>query len=727
MEKRVKILGQRLSDGSVEIITAPDPNLPAKCVRVRTLYSAISPGTEGGKIITGKKSLIGKAKAKPEQAMQAIQMVKSLGLQNTIRKVRSKLEGAQPLGYSTAGEIIEIGNDVTGFEIGDQVACAGGGYANHADQTVIPVNLTVKIPSGVSPDTASFATLGAIALQGIRIAAPTVGETAVVIGLGIIGQLACQILKSNGCRVAGVDISGEASALALKAGSAGIAFVTDSDSVEAGVSDFTRGRGADLVIVCAGTSSNQPIELAGRITRKKGRVVVVGAVGMDIPREPYYRKEISFTVSCSYGPGRYDPLYEEGGYDYPAAYVRWTEGRNLEAILDLMASGGVDPLKLITHRREFDKAPELYELIGNGAEYYCGMLLSYPNSIERIRTVDITTVSPIKKERIGIGFFGAGSFAQTFLIPPLKQNKKTYFSAICTQSGLTAAATARKQDACRAVATLDELVSDKETDAIVVSTRHDMHAPAVIECLKAGKAVFVEKPLCLTTEQLTEIASILKTADKPPLLQVGFNRRFSKAAVKLKKYMGVKTAPLCMMYRVNAGHIPKEHWIQGSEEGGGRIIGEVCHFIDLMQFFCEALPVEVFAKCISSDDSSLVNEDNVIITLRFSDGSIGSVSYFSEGSKSMPKERFEVLGAGNSGVIDNFNRLEFYGNRKRTGKFSGKGHAEEMSAFISALSSGNCSISPESLISTTLATFITLKSLESGNPEVIDIKEFIGD
>lgn len=722
----MKILGQRLSDGSVEVITAPDPLLPAKCVRVKTLHSAISPGTEGGKIITGKKSLLGKAKAKPEQAMQALQMVKSLGLKNTIRKVQSKLEGAQPLGYSIAGEIIDIAPGIDGFAIGDLVACAGGGYANHADQAVIPVNLCVKIPEGVGTDAASFATLGAIALQGIRIANPNVGETAVVIGLGILGQLGCQMLKANGCRVIGIDISENAVDLARTTKSVELGLLSGSDSIEAGVSEFTRGRGADLVLICAGTSSNQPVELAGSISRKKGRVVVVGAVGMNIPRETYFRKEISFTVSCSYGPGRYDPTYEEDGFDYPAAYVRWTEGRNLEAVLDLIASGAVSPLDFVTHKRKFDDAPELYNIIGTGSDYFCGMLLSYPVDRKRTAAVEVNPVSPAAKDRVGIGCLGAGSFAQTFLIPPLKKNKNTFFSSICTQSGLTAADTAKKQGFIRAVGSLDELVSDPDTDAVVVSTRHDMHAEAVIKCLKNGKSVFVEKPLCLTFEELEEIYVLLRESDEVPVLQVGFNRRFSKAAVSLKKRMGLKTASLCMMYRINAGHIPKEHWIQNSEQGGGRIIGEVCHFIDLMQYFCESNPVEVFAKCISSDDVSVVDEDNILISLRFADGSIGTIGYFAEGGKSMPKERFEVLGANRSGVIDNFTRTEFYGPGKRIGKHSGKGHAEEICEFVASVSSASYPIHPDSMIATTLATLMVKKSLLSGLPELIDIEALTG-
>jgi len=723
----LKILGQKLMDGSVSIIEAPDPMLPEGCIRVRTLYSAISPGTEGGKVITGKKSLIGKARAKPQQTMQALAMVKSLGLKNTILKVKSKLEGAQPLGYSVCGEVIETGDGVEGFQAGDLVACAGGGYANHADQIVVPVNLAVRLPENVPPGSAAFATLGAISLQGVRLANPTIGETAVVIGLGILGQLAGQLLKANGCRVAGVDISAEAVKHALQTGSVDVAAVSGADSTEALISDFTRGRGADMTLICAGTSSNQPVELAGAITRKKGRVIVTGAVSMDLPREPFFKKEISFGVSCSYGPGRYDPDYEEGGADYPFAFVRWTEGRNIEAILDLIAAGAIDPQKLVTHRIPFENAPEAYEMIADGKESFCGILLEYASRMEPVQSVEITAKT-IPGDRIGIGCLGAGSFAQTFLLPPLKADSRIHFSAICTQTGLTAADTAERMNFGRAVGSLEELLSDEKTDAIVVASRHDMHGPAVLKALSAGTPVFVEKPLCLTIEELKQIATLVKTAGSIPLLMVGFNRRFSKAAVALKKHMGIKAGPLTMMYRINAGHIPREHWTQNPKQGGGRIIGEVCHFIDLMQYFCEADPVEVSAISIATEDQSVIPADNTVINLRFADGSTGSIGYFAEGAKGMPKERLEVFGGGRSGVIDNFTKVEFYaGSTRKVRKFSGKGHAEEMKTFVSALSSGEFPIPVTSMLATTLATFRIVGSQGDGRPHTVDLTDLTGE
>ncbi len=723
-ECSLKILGQKLSDGSVTVVQAPDPIIADGFVRVRTLYSAISAGTEGGKVVTGKMSLLGKAKAKPEQAMQVIGMARSLGVKATYLKVKSKLEGAQPLGYSLCGRVTEISGKVDHVKVGDLVACAGGGYANHADEVVVPRNLVVKVPDGVDPKSAAYTTIASISLQGVRLAEPTLGEAAVVIGLGIIGQLAGQILKANGCRVFGTDLDEAQINLALATGAIDAGGVTGKDSVEALVSDFTRGRGADMVLICAGTSSNEPVELAAEVSRKKGRVISVGAVGMNLPRDIYFKKELSFAVSCSYGPGRYDPEYEEAGIDYPYPYVRWTEGRNMEAILDGMAAGTIDPRKATTHVFPLDRAPEAYEVISEKTEPFCGMLIEYPEE-QRDETKSVSlqhSTTPVSNDKIGIAMVGPGSFAQTFLLPPLKNDSRAYFSAVCTRSGLTASDTGERLGFRKAVNSIDELLIDDETHAVVVATRHDTHAESVMKCLKARKPVFVEKPLCLTIDELKEIRQLQQESNT--LIQVGFNRRFSKAAVAAKGFIGEKHPPLTMMYRISAGHIPKDHWTQ-TEEGGGRIIGEACHFIDLLQYFCGANPVTVFAQSIDTADESLVPQDNTVISIKFEDGSVGSIGYFAEGGKSMPKERCEIIGGGRSAVIDNFNRLELFGkSKKRTKKFSGKGHSEEMVEFVTALKTGKPAISVTSQIATTLASFAVLESMKTGNPVTINTEDF---
>lgn len=728
----MRILALKLGDGSVSILDTPSPALGPGGVRVRTLWSAVSPGTEGNKVVTGQKSLLAKAKARPDQVRMVLEMTRSLGLKGTIQKVRSKLEGATPLGYSLAGEVVELGAGVSRFAVGDLVACAGGGYANHADEVVVPENLVVRVPAGVAPEDAAMGTLGSIALQGVRIADPTLGESAVVVGLGVIGMLAGQLLRADGCRVFGADIAPAAVDLARRAGCLDAGGVLGAEPVEAMIAEFTRGRGADLVLICAATASNDPIELAGRLARRRGRVVVVGAVGMDVPREDYYNKEIALTISCSYGPGRYDPTYEEQGLDYPHAYVRWTEGRNLEAVLDMMAAGKVRPSALVSHRFPFADAPSAYRLIAERSEPYAGILLEYPRDSEPRRAA--VPLRPggtaVPEGRLGVGCVGAGSYAQAFLLPPLRSRSDVAFTSIFTRTGLSAADVGRRCGFARAVDSLEAVVGDPETRAIVVATRHDQHAPAALAALRAGRHVFVEKPLCLTMDELREIAALassLSEAGRMPVLQVGYNRRFSPAAAAAKRHFGANPGPLAMMYRVSAGIIPREHWIQDPREGGGRILGEVCHFVDLMQFLTGADPVEVSAVCVGSENGAVPPEDDVLIQLRFADGSIGTIGYFARGAKAVPKERVEVHGAGRSAVIDNFTRVELYaGGRRSRRPCAGKGQAEELAAFVGGVRAACAPIPLSSLLATSLTTIEALRSLREGTRIPLDIATLPG-
>lgn len=725
----MRILALRLNDGSVSIIEAPSPALSPGCVRVRTLCSAVSPGTEGNKIVTGRKSLLGKARARPDQVKQVLDMVRTVGLKGTLQKVRSKLEGAQPLGYSLAGVVVETAPGVTRFAPGDLVACAGGGYANHADEVVVPENLVVKVPAGVDPADAALTTLGAIALQGVRLAEPTLGETGVVVGLGVIGLLAAQLLRADGCRVFGADIAPGALDFARRTDSLDAGGVLGAEPVEAMIGEFTRGRGADFVLICAATESSEPIEMAGRVARKRGRVIVVGAVGMDIPREDYYRKEISLAISCSYGPGRYDPAYEEQGLDYPAAFVRWTEGRNLEAVLDLVATGRMRPRDLVTHHFPFDEAPRAYRLIAERSEPYAGILLDYPREAPAPRREVVlgATAAAGSDGRLGVGFIGAGSYAQAFLLPHLKSHPGVSHTAIFTRTGLSAADVGRRFGFARAVDSAEAILADPATQAVVVATRHDQHGPLALAVLRAGRHVFVEKPLCLTLDELREIAiEARRGADSGclPVLQVGYNRRFSPAARAAKRHFGAAPGPLAMTYRVSAGLIPRESWIQDPREGGGRILGEVCHFVDLLQFFAAGAPVEVSAVCTRPADESVPPEDNLLVQIRFADGSIGDIGYFAQGAKSLPKERVEIHGAGRSAVIENFGNVVLHTARGKVRRAcSGKGQAEELQAFVAGVREGHAPIPLESLLATSLVTLKVLESLRRGERLAVDLAE----
>lgn len=721
----MQILALTFSDGKVALVHAPSPMLAPGCVRVRTLHSAVSPGTEGSKVRTGQQSLLGKARSRPDQVRQVLDMVRQTGLQATIQKVRAKLEGAQALGYSLCGRVTEVAGDVTALQPGDLVACAGSS-ANHADEVVVPVNLTARVPDGVPPDAAAMATLGAIALQGQRLAQPTLGENAVVIGLGVVGLLAAQLLKAAGCRVLGTDVSPAALALARQSGSVDAALDPGAEDLQAAVQEFTRGYGADLVLICAATSSHEPVVQAARICRKRGRVIVVGAVGMDLPREDFYAKEIAFAVSCSYGPGRYDPAYEENGLDYPLGFVRWTEQRNLEAVLDMMAAGKCDPLALVTHRYEFAEAPKAYAMVAEGGESHTGILIDYPAATvpERRVAVDCGGAA-LGAGELGVGFVGCGSYAQSFLLPPLRKAPRVRLTAIHTRTGLSAADVGRRAGFQRAVDSPAAVLADAATSAVVIATRHDQHGPLVLAALEAGKHVFVEKPLCLNLDELRAIARKLRelsgASSGAPILQVGFNRRFSPAAVHARSHLGEAGGPLTMAYRVNAGPIAREHWIQDPQQGGGRIVGEVCHFIDLMQSVCGADPTEVHAVRVDGDGPALMPQDNVILTLRFADGSVGTILYCAHGGKAMPKEELQIMGRGRSAVIDNFGSVRLFARGRRVRRCGGKGQNEEVAAFLAAIRSGEPAIPITGQLATTLATFAALESLRTRLPHAIEV------
>ncbi len=698
----------------------PVPALQRGRVQVRTVASLISAGTERMAVELVSKGLVKEARERPDLVKAVVAKVKSEGLLNTFASVRDKMAASTALGYSAAGIVRAVAEDVSEFQIGDRVSCAGVGFASHAEVLSVPKNLCAHLPEGVSFDAGAFGTLGAIALQGVRLAAPTLGESIVVIGLGLVGQLTVQLLKVNGCRVFGLDLDPERVRLGIKLGADG-AEVSNDDSAKT-IESWTRGRGADAVLITAATDSNQPVELAAKISRLKGRVVIVGMTGMDIPRQPFYMRELSLTLSMSYGPGRYDPDYEERGNDYPLPYVRWTEKRNIEAFLELIGSGQMNVESLISHRFGIDEAERAYQLIsGDVAEPYVGVVLNYDPEADVTRRVALNCAVPRKAESsISLGVIGAGGYVPAMLLPHFKTSGVN-FRSIATASGVSAHDVGKRFGFGFAVSSAEEVLDD-DVNLIVVGTRHDLHSELAAKALRKNKSVLVEKPLALNDQELDEVLEA--ATNSLAMLMVGFNRRFSPLARQAKEFFNGRSTPLSIAYRVNAGRIPKEHWIQDQDQGGGRIIGEVCHFIDLMTFLTNAVPVSVFAEAISAKSERTVDTDSVFITLKFSDGSNGSVAYLSEGDKTLPKERVEIFGAGRTFVLDDFRRATLYKDGRETQvalKAQDKGQLDQVRAVCeSILSGGPAPISLEELAATTRATFRVLDSLRERR--VIDVE-----
>jgi len=700
----------------------PEPRAKAGGVVVRNVASLISGGTERMVIDFAGKSMIGKARERPDLVRQVLDKVKKDGIGPTVQTVLSRLGQPIPLGYSCAGVVEEVGRGAEEFRAGDRVACAGMGYASHAGTVFVPRNLAVQIPEGVTFEDAAYVTLGAIALQGVRIAEVRLGESVAVIGLGLLGQLTVQILKAAGCRVFGYDLDPTKVALAKELGADGA--VVRSDGAVDTAMEFTRGVGFDAVVVTAATDSNDPIELAGELCRDRGVVSMVGAVKMDVPRKVYYEKELQLRLSRSYGPGRYDPNYEEKGHDYPIGYVRWTERRNMEEFLRLVASGQVTPSHLTTHSFPIDHADRAYAIVtGEVREPYLGIVLEYParvggDATTRERTVELRPRAP-KSGKVGIGFIGAGNFARAVLLPQFRKAADVELVAVATATGVNARTVAANFGFAYCTTDSAAVLADPSVDAVVIATRHASHARFAAEALRAGKAVFVEKPLAIDEEGLTHILGAWE--ETGGLLMVGFNRRFSPLVTELKRSLPAGT-PLAVTYRINAGAIPPDSWIHDPEDGGGRIIGEVCHFIDLIQYLTDDFPVEVFAHGIGGATSEL--HDTVSITVRYRGGSIASVSYFSTGDRSFPKERVEVFGGGVVGVIDDFRRLTVsrQGKRRQVKRLSqDKGFREEVSAFLRAVREGGAPpISPDALVSTTMTTFAIEESLRTGKPVALD-------
>jgi len=716
----MKQLLQNLRTGEAAVADVPVPVMQPGRVLVRTAASLISAGTERALAELGQKSLLGKARERPELIGKVWQKVKSEGIAQALEGVRDKLDQSHAVGYSAAGVVIECAADVKGFAPGDRVACAGTDYASHAEIISVPQNLCVALPAHVNFEAGAFATVGAIALQGVRLAEPTLGESVVVIGLGLVGQLTVQLLKANGCRVFGVDLDETRIELALAAGADD--GCTPAEAA-ARVKSWSRGRGADACIITAATSSNEPVELAGEISRLRGRVVAVGMIGMNVPRNVYYQRELTLKVSLSYGPGRYDPNYEERGHDYPVAYVRWTEARNLEAFLDLLSLERIDVRPLVTHRFPIAEATRGYELIsGASTEAYLAVLLTYDTEGDVSRTVEnVAAKKPLSSARVRLGMIGAGAYAQKMLLPHFK-TAGVEFCSIASASGVSARDVGTKYGFQRFESDAASVINDDETNLVMIATRHGSHAALAIEALGRGKHVFLEKPLALNDAELDEL---LKAANASAgQLFVGFNRRFSPLAIRAKELFAQRNAPLSIVYRVNAGRIPREHWTQDEREGGGRIIGEVCHFIDLMQFLTGAVPEKVYAESISAGSAAIVNEDSVFITLRFSDGSAGMVAYVSEGDAALRKEHIEIFGEGKVFVIDDFLTAALFAQgkeKKETLRSQDKGQAEQARIVWAAIENGQpAPITLRELEATTRATFRIRDSLRTGQSRTMN-------
>jgi predicted dehydrogenase/threonine dehydrogenase-like Zn-dependent dehydrogenase len=707
----MKTLLRNLESGELSLQEVPAPRLEAHGVVVRNHYSLISAGTERAQVAMDRRSLLGKARARPDLVRQVLRKIRSDGLVNTYRAVRNRLTTPVPLGYSCAGEVLEAGEMVENIRAGDLVACSGGGYANHSEVVYVPRNLAAAVPGDLEPRVAATAGVGAIALQGVRQAGVRLGETAAVIGLGLIGQMTCQLLSAAGCKVVGIDIDERALEFAASHTPDCVYLGFDPDRIAATVADLTGGLGVDATIICAATKSSEPIELSAEITREQGTVSVVGLVNLDVPREAFYRKELKLALSRSLGPGRYDPLYEEHGIDYPAAHVRWTEGRNMAAWLQLASEKKIDPGALITHEFEFDRAPSAYDMITGKSEYYLGVLLRYDAGKSHLRgeSIPIAVADQHGKDSPAVGVIGAGSYASKFILPYLKGVSRR---GVAGASGISAASAA-KRFGFSFTGDAEAVIEDEATDTVIIATRHDSHAQFVVAALAANKAVFVEKPLCLT---IGELRRIIASAGDSAFLHVGFNRRFAPAVGLVRKHMQGCGA-LTVASRINAGPL-SGHWLQDTAVGGGRIIGEGCHFIDLARHLAGSPISRVFAAGVRKAGSTAIGCEDVTFSLEFENGSVAAIVYTGSGSKAQTKERHELYAGGRSAVIDDYRAVELYCAKRsrRSLRPRDTGQAEQMRRFIEARKSGKPLIPFAEIVEVTLATLAVVESLTRSAP-----------
>lgn len=705
----MKQIAQNYRNGELSLLSVPVPACRPGGVVVRTAYSLISAGTELMKVSESKLSLVGKARARPDQVRKVLQSVRQQGLRATYQKVMNRLDSYTPLGYSLSGIVVEVGDGAEEFQVGQPVACAGNQFAFHAEYNWVPTNMCVPVPAGVPLDQAAFATVGAVALHGIHQGEVAMGETVFVIGLGLLGQIAVRLLHGAGAAVFGCDPLAERCRLAEAGGAIACAapHSPEFETLRHKIDELTDHQGVDCTLIAAGAGDNGPVELAAEMARDRGRVVDIGKCRLDLPYGAYYEKELSFRTSRSYGPGRYDPLYEEGGIDYPIGYVRWTERRNIACVLALLASGRVDFAPLISQVVPFDTAVDVYERLNRGEISGLGVLFRYPEERAGERRIAGKAAATGRAGAVRLGVIGAGNYASSMLLPHLAANPDVRLVEVVTNTALSAANAVKKFGFARQSTDVAGLLAADDVDAVIIATRHASHARLVCEALRTGKAVFVEKPLAVDEDGLALIRHTIDETGNDRLM-VGFNRRFAPLLVQLKRAWGPRAGRHVLDYRVNAGPLDKGSWVADSANEGSRFVGEGCHFVDTVGWWLDADPVQVSAAATRGDG------DNLIATFTYPDGSIATIGYFTQGDVRFPKERLDIFGEGRVASFDNFRRFELW----RAGKIStarlrgiDKGQHAELSAFVAAVASGDpMPIAVDSLIATTAATLAVQKS-----------------
>jgi predicted dehydrogenase/threonine dehydrogenase-like Zn-dependent dehydrogenase len=707
----MKQLIQHLKSGKIELIDVPSASVSSGSLLIETSATLISAGTERMLNSFARGGYITKARQQPEKVKQVLEKALSDGILSTYQAVSKRLEQPIPLGYSNVGRVLAVGADVKGFEVGDRVVSNGP----HSEVVHIPENLVAKVPDELSDEEATFTVVSAIGLQGIRLIKPELGETVCVAGLGLIGLLAVQMLVANGCRVFGFDTNAERVAMAKEFGAEALQIGDGVDLVSSAIK-FSGGQGVDAVLITASTTNNELISQCAKMTRQRGRIVLTGVVGLNLNRADFYDKEISFQVSCSYGPGRYQPAYEEQGLDYPLGYVRWTENRNFLAALELMRSGSIKTSSLVTGSFEFEKAAKAYDALSASDQIGIIMKYSTDKNAEKTKRSISTPLpeQPASPSSGRIGMIGAGNFAQITLLPALIKSDAT-LSAIVSSTGTSAAIAAKQFNIENVTTDTDAILSNPNIDAVMITTRHNSHTGLVKAGLKAGKHIFVEKPLCLTEEELDEISALKRSPDHAgQIVMVGFNRRFSPMVQEMKRHLDKRNSPAFLVLNCNAGHIPSDHWTQDPDVGGGRIIGEACHFIDLASHLCDEKIHSVSALSIPTSDAG--SDDNYSISLQMVDGSVAQVNYFAVGSKSFPKEEFTANWEGKSITLTNFLRLKGYGvSASKRALSQDKGHLEQCKQFVKAIKNGgDAPISYDSVDNVTRATLLAVRSAKDG-------------